>query len=336
MKGIVHFISGVAAASFFPEAVRLAREEQSLILAFAGVFGILPDTLDFKFAQFLEKYTEVIDPDPKNIDPQEIAERTAAVIKKAWETGEKTSIMFQTIKLDADLWRQYTIEFRKKEVIVRIGPIVNTSKRPFAGTEPEEKAVGRAEIPCEVIQNYDEVTYVDIMNGPSFEFVPRAKGVEAIFIAWHRRWSHSLVLGCLIGLVVGALFGWIYGVVAAVAFNTHILEDQLGFMGSNLFWPLSKERTPGLHLMRSMDAWPNFGTFWLAVAIILFNLNRFSPSPVFTTDWVVFFSYAFFFPFSLLYLTSQILTSPALTKTQIHKEEEEERKEELLEGQGVA
>ncbi|MCS7282301.1 MAG: hypothetical protein RMK65_10700, partial [Anaerolineae bacterium] len=59
----------------------------------------------------------------------------------------------------------------------------------------------------------------------------------------------------------------------------HILEDQLGFMGSNLFYPFTKGRMSGLRLLRSGDAIPNFLTVWLASAIMLFNLDRFSASP---------------------------------------------------------
>ncbi|RME31132.1 MAG: hypothetical protein D6793_12545, partial [Thermoflexia bacterium] len=69
------------------------------------------------------------------------------------------------------------------------------------------------------------------------------------------------------------------GLVIALGFAGHILEDQLGFMGSNLFYPFTKGRMPGLRLLRSGDATPNFLTVWLASAIMVFNLDRFSASP---------------------------------------------------------
>ena len=50
MKGLTHFISGIAVATFFPQAVHMATQDQSFILCLGGIFGILPDTLDFKFA----------------------------------------------------------------------------------------------------------------------------------------------------------------------------------------------------------------------------------------------------------------------------------------------
>jgi hypothetical protein len=69
------------------------------------------------------------------------------------------------------------------------------------------------------------------------------------------------------------------GLVSGLGYATHVLQDQLGYMGSNLWWPLTKRRTGGLRLLRSGDGLPNFLTVWLAVATILFNLDRFSALP---------------------------------------------------------
>jgi len=87
VKGIAHFISGVAVASFFPEAVHLAADNLSQILVLGGIFGILPDTLDFKLVRFLERSDVEIDPDPHRPDPQAMAETVAAAIDRARETG---------------------------------------------------------------------------------------------------------------------------------------------------------------------------------------------------------------------------------------------------------
>ena len=55
MKGITHFISGVAVATFFPQAVQAAAQDLSFILVLGGIGGILPDTLDFKLARYFER-----------------------------------------------------------------------------------------------------------------------------------------------------------------------------------------------------------------------------------------------------------------------------------------
>ncbi|MDW7991044.1 MAG: hypothetical protein RMK65_02665 [Anaerolineae bacterium] len=55
MKGITHFLTGVALTTFFPEVVHQAADGSPPVLG--GVAGILPDTLDFKFAVILSGTT---------------------------------------------------------------------------------------------------------------------------------------------------------------------------------------------------------------------------------------------------------------------------------------
>ena len=62
MKGISHFLAGVAAATFVPGVVESAAQGSYLIVL-GGFFGLLPDTLDFKFARYFEHHVN-IDPDP--------------------------------------------------------------------------------------------------------------------------------------------------------------------------------------------------------------------------------------------------------------------------------
>lgn len=132
------------------------------------------------------------------------------------------------------------------------------------------------------------------MEGPSFEFRREGEEVEISFLPWHRRWSHSLTLAGLFGLTCGLLFGPLAGWVAAVAFATHVLEDQLGHLGSNLWWPFTDRRSNGLRLMHSGDPLPNFVTVLVACGLILYNLNRFAaPSPF---DGSLFLLWAVFVP----------------------------------------
>ncbi|PLX15286.1 MAG: archaeal/vacuolar-type H+-ATPase subunit I [Candidatus Muiribacterium halophilum] len=311
MKGISHFISGVAAATFVSSAVDLANYEHSIIITLGGLFGILPDTLDFKFAKFFQKFDYEVDPHPENMNPQKIAETIAKCINEAYKEEREVNLMLHTVKLSADLFRQYSLYFdnENREVVVRIGPVVNMSKLPYPGTEYEGDTVGRAKLDCEVLHSYDSETYVDIFGGPDFGFEKKGDKVEAHFIPWHRKWSHSLTLGVffgllgwLIGLIFGSPHAGLYGFVMGMGFCVHVLEDQLGFMGSNLFWPFTKKRANGIHWMRSGDAWPNFTTVWLSLLIILFNLNRFNPpqNQAFNMSWVEFFGYTFFVPLTIM------------------------------------
>ena len=72
MKGTSHFITGVALATFFPQAVQ-AGAQGSLLLMLGGISGILPDTLDFKFARHFERYDLEIGPGPQT-DARDLSE----------------------------------------------------------------------------------------------------------------------------------------------------------------------------------------------------------------------------------------------------------------------
>lgn len=294
MKGIAHFITGVAIATFFPEVVQRAADG-SLLPMLGGIAGILPDTLDFKFARYFERYDVEIDPGPEP-DAQQIATGLVEAMRRAYETDIPQSVMLHTIRLGADLWRQYVVRFtpQENEVAVRIGPVVNTGQVPFPGSEPEGDQEVRMKVGVPMIHTYDAENRVDIFSGPSFKFERKEDRLHVHFLDWHRRWSHSLTLAVALGLgsagiaalVDGLIHGtitrtplWV-GLVVGLGFAGHVIEDQLGFMGSNLFYPFTKERKIGLQLLRSGDALPNFLTVWLAAALILFNLDRFSASPV--------------------------------------------------------
>jgi membrane-bound metal-dependent hydrolase YbcI (DUF457 family) len=136
-------------------------------------------------------------------------------------------------------------------------------------------------------QTYDAENRIDIFSGPSFKFERQGDRLYVHFLDWHRRWSHSLTLAVGVGIVMTILVGLVAnwnvglwaGLVTGLGLIGHVLEDQLGYMGSNLLWPLTRKRVPGLKLIQSGDAIPNFLTVWTAVAMILFNLDRFSATP---------------------------------------------------------
>jgi membrane-bound metal-dependent hydrolase YbcI (DUF457 family) len=280
VKGIAHFISGIAVATFIPDAVHQAAAG-SAVLALGGLFGLLPDTLDFKFARYLVKYDDEIDPDPRDPQPQAIATRVAGAMRAAYETGQPRTIMLHTMRLGADLWRAYNLRFSPAtgEVIVRIGPVVNTAQAPLPGSEPAGDAEGRAPVGFPIAHTYDAETRINVFSGPAFRFARQGDAAHVTFLPWHRRWTHSLTLAIAIGLALGLLLGPTAGLVGGLGFATHVLQDQLGFMGSNLLWPFTRERSRGLGLLHSGDGLPNFLAVWLALALIAFNLDRFSAAP---------------------------------------------------------
>ncbi|HIE37532.1 MAG TPA: hypothetical protein EYP77_00385, partial [Anaerolineae bacterium] len=139
MKGIAHFVSGVAIATFFPEVVQQAAEG-SLLPVLGGIAGILPDTLDFKFARYFEVYDEEIDPGP-DPDAREIAEKVVGAMRRAYETGRPQNVVLHTIRLGTDLWRQYTIRFdpaRKMAIRRRLGLDGDKRTAPSVVSEANE------------------------------------------------------------------------------------------------------------------------------------------------------------------------------------------------------
>jgi membrane-bound metal-dependent hydrolase YbcI (DUF457 family) len=285
MKGIAHFITGVAIATFFPEVVRQAAEG-SVLPMLGGIAGILPDTLDFKFARYFEHYDLEIAPGPQP-DARDIAECVVGAMRRAYETGRPQNVALHTIRLGADLWRQYVIRFdpAQNEVAVRVGPIVNTGQVPLPGSEPEGAEEARVKVGAPMVHTYDAENKIDIFSGPSFRFERQGDKLHVHFLDWHRRWSHSLTLAAVLGVLGWLILGKWGGLVIGLGFAGHVLEDQLGFMGSNLFYPLTKRRATGAQLLRSGDAIPNFVTVWAAVALIIFNLDRFSAQPMLNPWW---------------------------------------------------
>jgi membrane-bound metal-dependent hydrolase YbcI (DUF457 family) len=293
VKGIAHFITGVAIATFFPEVVDRAAQG-SLLPVLGGIAGLLPDTLDFKFVRYLERYDEEIDPGP-DPDARDIAERVVGTMRRAYETGQPQSVMLHTIRLGAGLWRQYAIRFdpEQNEVAVRIGPIVSTGQVPLPGLEPPGLAEARVKVDVPMAPTYDAENRIDVFSGPSFRFERQGDQLHVHFLDWHRRWSHSLTLAAALGLGAAGVAALVElvargsltrtplwtGLVVGLGFAGHVLEDQLGFMGSNLLYPFTKKRATGLQLLRSGDAIPNFLTVWTSVALILFNLDRFAAEP---------------------------------------------------------
>ena len=279
MKGIAHFISGIAIASFFPQAVHQA-EGGSFVLLLGGLGGILPDTLDFRLARYLARRDIEIDPDPSALDPRAIAQEIAAAIDRAYDTGDAVHVQLHTLKLGADLWRQYSIDLgRKSEVRVHIGPVMTTSQVPYLDSELG-LLEGCAPVTVPVRCNYDGAIRVDVLDGPMLAFQRRGEAVEASFLPWHRRWSHSLTLVALLGSLIGTFLGPLHGLVYALGSATHIVEDQLGHLGSNLFFPFTRCRTPGFRLFHSGQVLPNLFAVWIGVMVLFYNLDRFSADSV--------------------------------------------------------
>ena len=318
MKGLTHFLSGVALASFIPAATKLANSNvaNSYILVLGGLFGILPDTLDFKFGQFMSGVDYDIDADPNNPNPQKMAEQIGRAIDECYATGRYVKVQLYPMRMGADLWRQYVIKFdnEKNEVVVVINEIVTTSQLPCPGTEPKQNRVGRYKLKGKVLDPHGKPSVVDIMSWPQYGFKKVGDVVEVEFLPWHRTWSHSFVLGfflsigvwLLASLAAGWGMGWLYGLVAFLGYAIHVAEDLTGHMGGSLLWPFQKYRTNGLCLFKANEPHANFAVDYVAVAFLLYNLSRFSPQPPIKLGMLQYILYAIVIPLAVYFAIAKI------------------------------
>ncbi|MDZ4199001.1 MAG: metal-dependent hydrolase [Kiritimatiellia bacterium] len=309
MKGIAHFITGVTAASFFPWSIEAALEGNPMYFVLGGAFGILPDTLDFKVVRFFYRHDVTIEPDPRNPNPQAIADALAGAVRRTIEEKRSIRVKLNTLRVGADAWQSYRIRFDPAgSVEVSFGPRVNTGQVPLPGEVAKAGAVARAALPNPVIQTYDAVTTVDIFDGPTFGLEPTKEGgVRLHFLPWHRDWSHSLTVSALLSGLCAAVFGWRAAPVVFAGQMGHILEDQLGFMGSNLFYPFTRKRLSGAHIMRSGDSLPNFLAVWTCCLLIFWNLYRHTPDPGVTLRLAPFLFWAGVLPIGLGVLAKRLL-----------------------------
>ena len=341
MKGFTHFISATAIATCIPGVAEYAINNTSYIIVLGGVFGILPDTLDFKLNRFIHKYDELYDPGG-NPDPNKIAAVVAKWLDIAYKEKRSVFLHLHTIKVSADLWREYLIRFNgdNREIEVEIGEIVNTGKVPVPNSVPTENRIGRAKVSCYFKQDYSTITTVNIFSGPSFGFVPKNDAIDIQFIPWHRGWSHSLTFGVLCGIIVWIIAaicsknwlypGWMFASVVTFGLWTHVLEDQFGHLGSNLFFPFTKNRSKGFHLMHANDAIPNFLTVWLAVTAMFWNMYRFLPQSGGTQIHISGLNYLLYvivIPVGILLAGAFIAKKNTSIQEEIHRPEEQDEEE---------
>ena len=344
MKGLTHFLTGTCIATFFPSVVYAAYDPDlillTLLIPLGGLFGYLPDFLDFKLSRYLEREDYVVNPGYHELDPWRVAKTIAKCINEAYTSKKPVKLKLETIRLPNGMWRRYSVQFKpeEREVRVKIGPKVSTGLEIQKGTEPEEEKVAVVKYKPKLNYSYEAVTNVDIWDGPTFQFRREGTEIYADFIQWHRRWSHSITIGLAFGLLISLTAGFFYlligikltdleilmlmGVIAGGIWG-HVLVDQLGWLGSNLLYPITGKRTTGFGLTRSMDPMANFITVYILTFFMLWNLNRFAPTPIIPLNPIMFILLLLVLPISLLITATYIWEKR-------YPEEEKTRDEEEL------
>lgn len=304
MKGITHFLCGVMIASFFPLAVEASLTEKSLIIILGGLFGLLADPIDFRSARYLWKINYEIMLDDKDPDPRIVADIVSNAINEAYDKKKMVTVKFHTLKISANYYRTYSviIDEVKKMVICEIGPLKTLGQAMGKGHHPWSKINKRAVafFKPDVINTYFRKTDVQIFSGPDLAFVPEGNHIRIDFIAWHRRWSHSFTMGAAfapIGMLLFADWNSLFNgrvdlffsplsitafFISMFAYWGHVVVDQMGYLGSNLFYPFTTKRKPGLGWTSSGGVIENFFTNYICTFMIIWNLNAYAPKPAFT------------------------------------------------------
>ncbi len=314
MKGIGHFLTGVAVATCFPEAMRATLNDNSLIILMGGAFGLLPDTLDFRMCRYLWKHDYTHTPDLDNLDAQPIADMVAKAIDEAHDDNKTVRVKLHTLKVSANFHQTYSIKIdqEKKVVHAEIGPLMTMGQvmgggghlpnSVPTGEEGHGKMVAEAPYKADMNNPYHARTTVGIFSGPDFSFVPDDGQVRMDFIPWHRTWAHSPFVGILCGLL-GWLIYSLFGVseLGAAAFTTplaltafgvgtlafwgHTFVDQFGILGSVLFWPFSDKRSSGFKWTHAASVLGNITLNYCCIAIIMWNLIVYTDEAAVVLPW---------------------------------------------------
>jgi len=302
MKGIGHFLTGLAVASCFPEAMHATLNDNSMMLLMGGAFGLLPDTLDFRVGRYLWKHDYTVTPDLNRLDAREVADTVARAIDEAWETKRMVRVKLHTLKVSANYHRTYSIRVEQEKKVVRaeIGPLMTMGQVMGGGgflprsLPPDDQAgelVAETPFTAPFDNPYHAATTVGIFSGPDFAFVPAGDKVRMDFIPWHRTWAHSPFVGLICGVLGWLIYGLIglagtgeaaasftspmaltaFG-IGTLAFWAHTFVDQFGVLGSVLFWPVSDKRSSGFKWTHAASVLGNITLNYSCIAIIFWNM----------------------------------------------------------------
>ena len=264
MKNIAHFMSGLALASFVPGVMEDAARG-SLLIALGGLCAMLPDTFDFKFVRYLERADAAIVPDVASPDAQTMADQIAEQMWLAVNRNRARVVHLHPARRSVSEWVLYSVRFDAQygDVIV---------------TLDQDGSTGQAHV-GPIDYTYDGALHIEELGSTSLRFSPNGAMVRVEFLPWHRVWTHSLLIAILLGLLLGMVLEPRAGIVAFLGYAVHVMEDQLGYMGSALLAPLSFKRTNGAGWLHSGDAIPNIVTVWLSLSLLLLNMDRVRQTP---------------------------------------------------------
>lgn len=337
MRGFTHFLSGLSIATFFKSLLKDALNG-GLWMLVPAAFAYLPDFLDFKIYKHFEKWDYIIKPKYDDMNPQEIAETIAKAIDEAYETGKDVRLKCFTARAPGDVYRKYSVRFRsdKNEIEVVVGPLVTPSGTEVEGTEPPpDKRVGIAKTKHPFSKKYPRPFEVKGFHGPSYQFIREGDVVEVNFLPWHREWAHSFITGIMFGAVLYLMTAFVIRldfaldltIASILGFWAHIIEDHMGMMGGNLFWPITRKRTPGFALSESGSMFMNMGTAWFFITLMLYNFNQAATIKYIPLDPMRYYVIVTILPTAILYAIGVIYHREVVLKKWAEAEQREEIEE---------
>lgn len=221
--------------------------------------------------------------------PNYIAGLVAKAIDLAYETGKKVTVKIYNIRMPGDVYRRFLIHYdsSSKKIRVLMGPLVSTGGLPIENTRvPLYRMFGEASTKHPFKKVYPRPTVIDAFSGPEIGFIKNLEEgvVEEEFIPWHRGFTHSFTAGFLFSIFLIPILlllgyeNYLYLTIAAMlGYWMHVIEDQMGLMGSILLPPITKKRIPGLMIGPRIPAAMNFATNWAMISVLVWNLNRSLP-----------------------------------------------------------
>jgi membrane-bound metal-dependent hydrolase YbcI (DUF457 family) len=259
MKGITHFCTGIAVASCFPYAIEIASLGNPICFIIAGIMSLIPDTIDFKLLCFLKHIDCRIVPEHENFNPQLIADEIANFVELSHETNRRKDLRLCSIRSSPDKWFEYSVTFKGQQIIVQENGNKQESKR----------GVASAALPFHC--KYESTMTATIFVGPTITMTPKAHHTQVDFIDWHRGCTHSFMMAIVLSIIAAIVFNTTVGIIAFTAYSSHILLDQIGHMGSSIFWPFNKRKINGCSMCHSDSRFANIFTVTLSILIIFAN-----------------------------------------------------------------
>lgn len=274
MRGIVHFMSGLAVVSCFPAAVTAAAGGIPLYFLLGVFASLLPDMLDSRILRFFWRYDAGIVPDLLDPDPQMIANAVAEAIDRASEWRKPFRLRLHPIPLPCHHRMQYRLRFDPacRQVTVSILNTRECDRISVSGTAVTTHSDAAVFEP-NVQLDYTAAIEANGSDGFDIEMTPNRHGVVTpVYMPWLRQSSHSVTAGILLAAAATLVWGPLAGIVIFCSYVIHLLLDQAGAMGCNLAWPYSARRTPGLKMPGLSGASVTFTVIWISALLIYINL----------------------------------------------------------------